>query len=356
MNEILKLSDLEIKNRVTNGLKKAIKRVNNKGEKINDIIETHIYLSLHDERVPGVITEKLKSEAKEFFKQANTIKLKKGDDLNYKITLIKKSPTLLNILPISTNNEEQNNEIIEDIKNIRHYKKINGKFKPLQPIIKFVTDCDKLEDYNKLIIENDKNKIRSEGIAKERKAIEEGEVKLSELKADDNAILNNEVARQKHKYKDEIEALREENEKLKQNQFQPSIKEYIKNKVRDGSYKLDKDDLHNMLTKDKNKGVITDENIDNVVKAIYLEGNRYVVKNKKRIAQLARLQGYNPNEYAKLPEETQKEVNDYIVEKFNDDLRRKNLKYILPKDKPRWQKAQVLFKVNPNLGRGAWSH
>jgi hypothetical protein len=240
-------------------------------------------------------------------------------------------------------------------------------FKKFAPIIQIKYGGSRLEsitNYNKLAnARHEKNeRIREErekGKAREQEAIAKGEENLRKLKMEENEKLNARLAAQANKRKDEVdelEALREENEKLKQNQFQPSMREYIKNKVRDGSYKLDKDDLHVMLSKDKNKGLITDENIDDVVKAIYLEGNKHVIKNKRRIAQLARLQGYNPNEYAKLPVETQQEVNDYIVEKFNDDLRKKNLKYILPKDKPRWQRAQVLFKLNPNLGKGAWSH
>lgn len=265
---------------------------------------------------------------------------------------------------ITEGSRELYNGIFHDIRKNKPWSRSLETLKKFAPIIQIKYGgrlIDSISDYNDTVgarheLKQQVKTERLKGEANVKKAKEEGEEKLRELKSEDNVILNNRVAEQKHKYKDELEALREENEKLKQNQFQPSIKEYIKNKVRDGSFKLDSEDLHKMLAKDKGKGLITDENIDNVVKAIYLEGNRYVVKNKKRIAQLARLQGYNPNEYAKLPEETQKEVNDYIVEKFNDDLRRKNLKYILPKDKPRWQKAQVLFKLNPNLGRGAWSH
>lgn len=351
MDDILKLSELKIKNRVFNGIKEAIKRVNEKDEKINDIIKVHIYLKLHKEEVPDVIDDKLKQDADEFFKHVEKMKLKKGDDeLNDKINSIKQSPNLLKKLQISPDDKERNDAIIDDIESIRNYQKIKGNFKALSPIIKFHTGDETLAGYNAVIEEIGKYKAKEEG---KREAEEEGEKitqeKLRELKKERDAKMHTALAEQKNKLEERLE-------RIEQNQFQPSMREYIKNKVRDGSYKLDKDDLHMMISKDKNKGLITDENIDDVVKAIYLEGNKHVIKNKRRIAQLARMQGYNPNEYAKLPEETQKEVNDYIVEKFNDDLRKKNLKYILPKDKPRWQRAQVLFKLNPNLGKGAWSH
>ena len=78
------------------------------------------------------------------------------------------------------------------------------------------------------------------------------------------------------------------------------------------------------------------------------------MKRINRISNLAILTGYNNDLYNKLPGDVAQEVQKYITDKINDDIRRKNIKYILPKDKPRWEYAMQSKNLNPMLGRSAW--
>ena len=52
------------------------------------------------------------------------------------------------------------------------------------------------------------------------------------------------------------------------------------------------------------------------------------IKHIKKIANLAILTGYNRDLYNKLPGDVAQEVQRYITEKINDDIRRNNIKYM----------------------------
>ena len=67
------------------------------------------------------------------------------------------------------------------------------------------------------------------------------------------------------------------------------------------------------------------------------------------------LTGYNPDIYNKLPAEVAEIIKNHINDKIQEDIRKKNIRYILPKEKPRWEKAIQKYNLNPMLGRGAYT-
>lgn len=238
---------------------------------------------------------------------------------------------------------------IDDLYKIVRGEKLTQKtFKEFNPIITMYHGYHKnLKSYN------DKAKDISIEREKTGEAIKKGE---EATKAAREKALE-EISKKKNFYEDvitkkdeRIVELKDEISKLRK----PSTREYIKNKVQNGSYSLSKDELKKQLQKDIGKGVVDDENIDELVAAIYKEANLHIIKNRKKIARLARLQGYNPEALSQLPEETQQMINDYVNEKFNEDLVRNNRKYKLPVAKHTLGDREPLF-MNPNLKRGAWS-
>ena len=157
----------------------------------------------------------------------------------------------------------------------------------------------------------------------------------------------------------ENKELKDENERLKkilkEIEKAPLKREYINDKVLNESYSLDKGELMDVISKDINKGKLP-ENSDpeEIADAIYAKATKRIYKNLKRINNLTALTGYNPDLYNKLPPEVAEIIKNHINEKIKDDIRRKNIKYILPKDKPRWEHAMESKQLNPMLGRSAW--
>ena len=137
--------------------------------------------------------------------------------------------------------------------------------------------------------------------------------------------------------------------------FAPKTSNYINDKIRDQAYSLDKDQLLNRIEQDIKNGYLPkDSNPEKIARAIYVNGSKDVIKRINRISNLAILTGYNHDLYNKLPGDVAQEVQNYITNKIQDDIRKKNIKYILPKDKPRWEYAMQTKNLNPMLGRSAW--
>ena len=196
-------------------------------------------------------------------------------------------------------------------------------------------------------------------IEDERKQAEEDKRKI---KADANRDMNEKMAQMKNKMEDRQEKKIEETlEEAQKNQqeiygFTPTLEGYIKKKLAAQAYSLDEDELIDKIARDIGKpgGLPKGTDPKQVAKAIYNRGAEETLKHINKIANLAILTGYNHDLYNKLPGDVAQEVQRYIKDKINDDIRRKNIKYILPKDKPRWEHAMESKQLNPMLGRSAW--
>lgn len=135
----------------------------------------------------------------------------------------------------------------------------------------------------------------------------------------------------------------------------PTLKDYIKDKVINKSYSLEKDELIKVIEKDIDEHRLPkDIDVSKLADTIYLQGAKYINKHMKKIKSLVKLTGYDNDLYNKLPSKVADEIQKYIHDKALEDIRKKNIRYILPKEMPRWEKA-VNKGINPMLGRGAWS-
>ena len=178
---------------------------------------------------------------------------------------------------------------------------------------------------------------------------------IQQKRINDLASLKNKLEERHEKDKKELL------EEFQRNQkdiygFAPNLEEYIKKKLATKAYSLDEDELIDKIARDIGKpgGLPKGTDPKLVAKAIYDRGAEETIKHIKKIANLAILTGYNNDLYNKLPGDVAQEVQKYITDKINDDIRKKNIKYILPKDKPRWEYAMQTKKLNPMLGRSAW--
>lgn len=356
---------------ITKGYENAIRFGRFHGKTLNpDDIRYHIFkayknIAEKDDSYPNVPNDEYINEARQWFidkaEEYNEIypavkkaREKQSEELNKKLNSLREwrdSPKKLYGFTLEDYEQDDANrkEAIDDLYKIVRGEKITQKtFKNFGPIITIYHGHHKnLQSYN--------NKARD--ISMEREKTGEAVKKGEEATKAARKLAVEEISKKKNFYEDvlakkdeRIVELKDEISKLRK----PSVREYIKEKVQNGSYSLDKDELKKQLQKDIGKGVVNDENIDELVSAIYKEGNLHVIKNRKKIARLAKLQGYNPDALSQLPEETQQMINDYVVEKFNEDLVRNNRKYKLPVAKHTLGDREPLF-MNPNLKRGAWS-
>lgn len=206
------------------------------------------------------------------------------------------------------------------------------------------------------LVENIKQK---EKIEKESKEIIDAKNKEIEEKREMTAHANSKrhEAEVKAKHaRDELKAKEEQTKTTYQpSNTPPTLKDYIKDKVINKSYSLEKDELMNVIEKDINEHKLPkDIDVSKLVDTIYLQGAKYINKHMKKIKSLVKLTGYDNDLYNKLPPELAEEIRKYINDKALEDIRNKNIRYILPKEMPRWEKA-VNKGINPMLGRGAWS-
>ena len=271
-------------------------------------------------------------------------------------------------------------------KDIHKVKKLYKELENIKNIINETqTDNDKNKNLVLKNIENFKKFYNDQNIdtlqTEEEKGLEalqqqqqqhEQEIKQKEEErkqdiAERNRIENERAANIKHKAYEEgkeegskhsIEEIREmlKEDRRMETERNQAQKDYIMSKVRDGIYKLPKQKIIEIVKKDIEDKKITTDDPEKMADTIYWESVKFINKHKRTIAKLSALQGYNPTQFEQLPPAVHQAVNDYITDKWEEDIARKNRKYILPKDLPRWERATQQFNVNPMLGRGAWSN
>ena len=173
---------------------------------------------------------------------------------------------------------------------------------------------------------------------------------------DSKDIQHQRFADQSNAIKDLQDKIKSQDELIKQLEKAPLKRNYINDKVFNESYSLDKGELINVILNDINKGKLpADSNPEEIADAIYAKATKRIYKNLKRINKITALTGYNPDIYNKLPAEVAEIIKNHINDKIQEDIRKKNIRYILPKEKPRWEKAMQKYNLNPMLGRGAYT-
>lgn len=173
---------------------------------------------------------------------------------------------------------------------------------------------------------------------------------------DSKDIQHQRFAEQSNNIKDLQNKLELYEQRFKELKKAPLKRNYINDKVFNESYSLDKGELMNVIKNDiKNHELPDDTDPEEIADAIYAAATKRIYKNLKRINDITVLVGYNADLYNKLPAEIAEIVKKHMNDKIQEDIRKKNIRYILPKEKPRWEKAIQKYNLNPMLGRGAYT-
>lgn len=233
--------------------------------------------------------------------------------------------------------ETANNEEINRLE--EEERVLNGILNLHRDLKENIKQKEKIEKESKEIIDTKNKEIeeKREMVAHANKKRHESEVEKKHLR-------------------DELaEKIEQSKQTYEPSKTQPTLKDYIKDKVINKSYSLEKDELMNVIEKDINEHKLSkDIDVSKLADTIYLQGAKYINKHMKKIKSLVKITGYDNDLYNKLPPELAGEIQKYIHDKALEDIRKKNIRYILPKEMPRWEKA-VNKGINPMLGRGAWS-
>lgn len=125
----------------------------------------------------------------------------------------------------------------------------------------------------------------------------------------------------------------------------------VKKSVLDGTWKQSPDEVVKKLMDEG----YTEKRAKELDARIRREATIDIVKRKERIAKFAVVMGHHPETYQYLPEELQTTLNDYITDKYNRDAVNRQLHYVAPAIKPKWEKAVMKYHLNPLLDRTGWS-
>lgn len=265
------------------------------------------------------------------------------------------------------NTKTRANILLNNISYVKHYfENTDSNNMSYEDFVKYITEfkdgttpeSEKQAQQTITNLEADKEQLtkKNEDLAQQRN-------EAQQAFKDSKDIQHQKFADQSNNIKD----LQDKNDKLqdKLNDYEQRFKElekaplkrnYINDKVFNESYSLDKGELINVILNDINKGKLPeDTNPEEIADAIYAKATKRIYKNLKRINNITALTGYNPDIYNKLPAEVAEIIKNHINDKIQEDIRKKNIRYILPKEKPRWEKAMQKYNLNPMLGRGAYT-
>ena len=245
------------------------------------------------------------------------------------------------------NNNKKAENIIEEMGKKEIENKLKEaeetKNKQIEKILRDKEISDKIKEEEK---EEIKKQAEEEKAVIKKQAAEKTEKIASKIK--------NKKDDEKKELQEKLKELQEENDELK---FKPMLKKYIDEKVKNSSYSLDKEQLINIIKKDiEDNKLPRKSDAEKIYNDIKSKATEYIIKNLSRIKKLSVLTGYNNDLFNKLPPEIATIVQEEMNNKIQEDIRKKNRKYILPKDLPRWERATQQHNVNPMLGRGAWSN
>ena len=255
---------------------------------------------------------------------------------------------------LPTKNEETKNIYNEIEKNKAITEAVETKNKQIEKISR---DKEISEGLHEEEIKEIKKQAAEEKKEIKKQAAKEKE-EIKKQAAEKTEKIASKIKNKKDDEKKELqEIINKQQEEIDEIKFKPMLKNYIDEKVKNSSYSLDKEQLINIIKKDiENNKLPKKSNPEKIYDDIKSTATEYIIKNLSRIKKLSVLTGYNNDLFNKLPPEIATIVQEEMNNKIQEDIRRKNRKYILPKDLPRWERATQQHNVNPMLGRGAWSN
>ena len=150
---------------------------------------------------------------------------------------------------------------------------------------------------------------------------------------------------------DKAERQAEKADKKRSKAFKELVKEMSQ---QDDITTVDKAELIKRLIKNHGDIIPDEETAKAAAEAIFRNALNKKVVSKKQRQYLYNFYKSYPQFVEQLPEEQQEAINAEIMDKYNEQQKNKILRYMLPKERPRWEKATTQHNLNPMLGRRAY--
>ena len=195
------------------------------------------------------------------------------------------------------------------------------------------------------------HKAGSEAVERQNKINDELKEKLKEqgLTINDMKDIINET--NKRIDEDKAERQAEKADKKRSKAFKELVKDMSQ---QDDITTVDKAELIKRLIKNHGEIIHDEETAKAAAEAIYRAALNKKVVSKKQRPYLYNFYKAYPQFVEQLPEEQQEAINTEIMDKYNEQQKNKILHYMLPKERPRWEKATTQHNLNPMLGRRAY--
>lgn len=150
-----------------------------------------------------------------------------------------------------------------------------------------------------------------------------------------------------------IEDLRLKIDELEKTRISPRLRELIKDMSKQSDIMTtDKEELKKRLLTN-HKDIITSEKVaEEAAKQIYNTAINNKVSKMKARKYLKRYADLNPELVEKLPDEYKELIDEETQQQYKENQYKKRLHYMLPKERPKWEKATTQYNINPMLGRG----
>lgn len=137
--------------------------------------------------------------------------------------------------------------------------------------------------------------------------------------------------------------------------FSKALKELIRDKASETDIStVPKEDLKERLIKNHGDLIHNEKEAEAAADAIYRAALNKKVQYNKNSRYLYQFYEDFPQYVNLLPEEQQEVINKEIQRRYAQQQRQKILHYMLPKERPKWEKATVEHHINPQLGRRAY--
>ena len=150
-----------------------------------------------------------------------------------------------------------------------------------------------------------------------------------------------------------IEDLRLKVNELEKTRISPNLRDLINDMSKQSDImKTNKEELKKRLLTN-HKDIITNEAVaEEAAKQIYNTAISDKVSRQKARKYLKRYADLNPELVEKLPEEYKELIDEETQQQYKENQYKKRLHYMLPKERPKWEKATTQYNINPMLGRG----
>ena len=314
-------------------------------------VKVDIYRKLYDGKSEKIGTNskvvKVSGDDKDIIEKYIAFKLPVEEEAE---KLINKHPEFKDLIKAKNGKFKQYNRLMDDIAKYIENQEQKQREDKEQMQLKYDDQeikHDKEKQKNKEILES-LTKQGSEVVDKQNKENAKLWQALEEL-----GLNHDEIKGMLEEVKTRYTDLKKETDKAAMDKkFSKALKDLIRDKASESDIStVPKESLKERLIKNHSDLIHNEKEAEASADAIYRAALNKKVQYNKNSRYLYQFYEDFPQYVNLLPEEQQEVINKEIQRRYTQQQRQKILHYMLPKERPKWEKATVEHNINPQLGR-----